>query len=232
MVFFYSQVLLDIQEAIINLADVMADLWPEDNTPRIIQRVLVHYNYGAAMKGSEADRCRFILDYCDSLLRDNACRALVMDPPPCPSGAPKRSGGTWLRGARWVTPHLPAPAAMVLGSRIRRARAGLATRPVPQPDPVTEPEIPSRGEWLDTLLAAPDSPFVSTTTRRRAVPGDRPRVAAATTGAEASLRTLVTFSTPAPGNGVWRYTAGTATTSGNRRSRAAITEQSSVEEAT
>ena len=63
------------------MADVMADLWPEDNTPRIIQRVLVHYNYGAAMKGSEADRCRFILDYCDSLLRDNACRALVMDPP-------------------------------------------------------------------------------------------------------------------------------------------------------
>jgi len=74
-------VLLDIQEAIVNMADVMADLWPEDNTPRILSRVLIHYNYGAAIKGSEADRCRLILDFCDSLLRDNACRALVMDPP-------------------------------------------------------------------------------------------------------------------------------------------------------
>ena len=63
------------------MADIMADLWPEDDTPRIMFRVLVHYNYGGAMKGSEADRCKFIVDFCDSLLRDNACRALVMDPP-------------------------------------------------------------------------------------------------------------------------------------------------------
>jgi len=77
------QAILDIQEALLNMADVMADLWPEDDTPRIMFRVLVHYNYGAAIKGSEADRCKFIVDYCDSLLRDNACRALVMDPPLC-----------------------------------------------------------------------------------------------------------------------------------------------------
>jgi len=73
--------LLDIQEAIINFADVMADLWPEDDTPRILFRVLIHYNYGAGLKTSEAERCRFIVDFCDTLLRDNACRALVMDPP-------------------------------------------------------------------------------------------------------------------------------------------------------
>jgi len=65
----------------VNLADVMADLWPEDDTPRILTRVLIHYNYGAGLRSSEADRCRFIMDFCDSLLRDNACRALVMDPP-------------------------------------------------------------------------------------------------------------------------------------------------------
>jgi len=73
--------LLDIQEAVLNLADVMAELWPEDDTPRIITRVLIHFNYGAGLKSSEGDRCRFIVDFCDSLLRDNACRALVMDPP-------------------------------------------------------------------------------------------------------------------------------------------------------
>ena len=73
--------LLDIQEAVLNLADVMAELWPEDDTPRIINRVLIHFNYGAGLKSSEGDRCRFIVDFCDSLLRDNACRALVMDPP-------------------------------------------------------------------------------------------------------------------------------------------------------
>ena len=64
-----------------NLADVMADLWPEDDTPRIMSRVLIHYNYGAGLRSSETDRCRFIVDFCDSLLCDNACRALVMDPP-------------------------------------------------------------------------------------------------------------------------------------------------------
>ena len=77
----YLQALLDIQEALLNMADVMADLWPEDDTPRILFRVLVHYNYGAAIKGTEAERCRFISDFCDCVLRDNACRALVTDPP-------------------------------------------------------------------------------------------------------------------------------------------------------
>ena len=51
------QAILDIQEALLNMADIMADLWLEDDTPRIMFRVLVHYNYGSAMKGSEADRC-------------------------------------------------------------------------------------------------------------------------------------------------------------------------------
>jgi len=73
--------LLDIQEALVNMADVMADLWPEDDTPRILLRVLIHFNFGAGLKSSEAERCRFIMEFCDSLLRDNACRALVMDPP-------------------------------------------------------------------------------------------------------------------------------------------------------
>ena len=77
----YMQALLEIQEALINFSDVYADLWPEEDTPRIIQRVLVHYNFAAGTRTSEADRCKFITEFCDSLLRDNACRALVSDPP-------------------------------------------------------------------------------------------------------------------------------------------------------
>ena len=64
-----------------NMADVLADLWPEDDTPRILLRVLIHFNYGASLKALEGERCRFIMEFCDALLRDNACRALVMDPP-------------------------------------------------------------------------------------------------------------------------------------------------------
>ena len=73
--------LLDIHEALLNFGDIYAHLWPEDDTPRILMRVLIHFNYGAVVRGSEADRCKLILDFCDSVLRDNACRALVKDPP-------------------------------------------------------------------------------------------------------------------------------------------------------
>ena len=66
---------------ILNFADIYADLWPEDDTPRILSRVLVHYNYAAGIRGSEGDRCKFIVEFCDTVLRDNASRALVKDPP-------------------------------------------------------------------------------------------------------------------------------------------------------
>ena len=75
------QVLLDIQEALLNFGDIYAHLWPEEDTPRILARVLIHFNYGAAVRSNEADKCRLVLDFCDSVLRDNACRALVKDPP-------------------------------------------------------------------------------------------------------------------------------------------------------
>ena len=72
---------LDIQEAVANLADVMAELWPADNTARIINRVLILYNFGAAVKGGEQDRCRLMLEFVDSVLRENASRAVVKDTP-------------------------------------------------------------------------------------------------------------------------------------------------------
>ena len=72
---------LDIQEAVANLADVLAELWPADNSARIINRVMVLYNFGAAIKGSEQDRCRMLTEFVDVVLRENASRAVVKDVP-------------------------------------------------------------------------------------------------------------------------------------------------------
>ena len=72
---------LAIQEAVANLADVLAELWPADNSARIINRVMVLYNFGAAIKGSEQERCRMLTEFVDVVLRENASRAVVKDVP-------------------------------------------------------------------------------------------------------------------------------------------------------
>jgi len=63
------------------MADVYADLWPLDDSPRILMRVLLHYNMGACYKASEADRAKFMTEFCDAVLRENACRAVEKDTP-------------------------------------------------------------------------------------------------------------------------------------------------------
>ena len=72
---------LDIQEAVANLADVLAELWPADDTARIINRVLILYNFGAAVKGGEQDRCKLLVEFVDAVLRENASRAVVKEAP-------------------------------------------------------------------------------------------------------------------------------------------------------
>jgi hypothetical protein len=71
----------DIQEALLNYADVYAQLWPSDDTPRIISRVLVHYKYGANHKASDSEKVKMVMEFCDSVMRENASRAVVKDPP-------------------------------------------------------------------------------------------------------------------------------------------------------
>jgi len=73
--------LLEVQEALLNFQDVYAKLWQLDDTPRILQRVLLHYNYGGACKLSEQDRCRMVIEFCDTVLRENANRAVVKKTP-------------------------------------------------------------------------------------------------------------------------------------------------------
>jgi len=72
------QGLMEILEALLNLADVYADLWPLDDTARVLMRVLLHYSGAAAVGG---DKNKFMIEFCDSVLRENACRAVELDPP-------------------------------------------------------------------------------------------------------------------------------------------------------
>lgn len=68
-------------ESILNLADVFAELWPLDDSPRILMRVLLHYNLAANFKANESEKAKFMTEFCDAVLRENACRAVEHDPP-------------------------------------------------------------------------------------------------------------------------------------------------------
>jgi hypothetical protein len=68
-------------EALVNMADVMAEIWPLDNTPRILLRILIHYKFGASVRDGETDRCRIIAEFADGVLRENASRAVGRQPP-------------------------------------------------------------------------------------------------------------------------------------------------------
>jgi len=71
----------DVREALLNLADITAELWPYDDTPRILQRILHNYNFGTAWKCSEQEKVKLIVEFCDGVLRENACRAVEKEPP-------------------------------------------------------------------------------------------------------------------------------------------------------
>lgn len=65
----------DLQWALANLAEVYANLWPLDGSIRVIQRVLIRYEFAARLGTSEKDRCRIVEEFCDRLLCKNASRA-------------------------------------------------------------------------------------------------------------------------------------------------------------
>jgi hypothetical protein len=78
---FNLQLVADVMEALVNMGDVMAELWPLDDTPRVLTRILVHYKFAAGIRDGEADRCKIISEFCDSVLRENASRAVGRLPP-------------------------------------------------------------------------------------------------------------------------------------------------------
>ena len=67
---------LCVQEALRNFSDVYRKLWPLDNTPRRLERVLIHYDYGSKLGGDLKDRCKLIEEFCDRVLRENSGRAV------------------------------------------------------------------------------------------------------------------------------------------------------------
>jgi hypothetical protein len=74
-------VVADVLEALVNMADVLADLWPLDDTARILLRIVVHYKFAALVRDNEGERCKIITEFCDSVLRENASRAVGREPP-------------------------------------------------------------------------------------------------------------------------------------------------------
>ena len=55
---------LCIQEALRNFSDIYRKLWPLDNTPGRLERVLIHYDFGARLGGELRERCKLMEDFC------------------------------------------------------------------------------------------------------------------------------------------------------------------------
>jgi hypothetical protein len=72
---------VEVVAALNNFADIYAYLWPQDPTPRILLRVLTHYQFAAAVGGSEKDKCKMMEEFCDAVMRENARKAIVQDLP-------------------------------------------------------------------------------------------------------------------------------------------------------
>jgi len=51
---------LEVQHALCAFTEVYASLWPLDPTPRLLMRLFVEYEYGAAYRDSEKERCRYV----------------------------------------------------------------------------------------------------------------------------------------------------------------------------
>ena len=68
--------ILCIQEALRNFSDIYRKLWPLDNTPGRLERVLIHYDYGSKLGGDLRDRCKVIEEFCDLVMRENIARAV------------------------------------------------------------------------------------------------------------------------------------------------------------
>jgi len=65
----------DIQWALANLMEVYALIWPLDGSIRILQRILIRYEFGLGYGNSDKDRCRIVEDFCNKILCENAVQA-------------------------------------------------------------------------------------------------------------------------------------------------------------
>ena len=68
--------LLCVQKALRNFSDVYRKLWPLDNTPGWLERVLIHYDYGSKLGEDMKERIRLVEEFCDHVMRENSGWAL------------------------------------------------------------------------------------------------------------------------------------------------------------
>lgn len=73
--------IIDIQRALSNMTEIYACIWPLDPTPRVLNRVLLHYDFGAGYGSDEKNRCKLLEQFCDLVLSENARKAVRDDPP-------------------------------------------------------------------------------------------------------------------------------------------------------
>lgn len=73
--------IMEVHRALSNMTEVYACIWPLDPTPRVLNRVLLHYDFGASYGSDEKNRCKLIEQFCDLVLSENARRAVREDPP-------------------------------------------------------------------------------------------------------------------------------------------------------
>ena len=67
---------LAVQEALCNFGDVYRVLWPLDNTPRRLERVMIHFEFGSRLNGSEKEKSKLLELFCDRVMRENSSRAV------------------------------------------------------------------------------------------------------------------------------------------------------------
>jgi hypothetical protein len=63
------------------MLDVFACLWPLEPSPRVLLRVMAHYELGVTLGGNEREKCKVLEDFCDLILRENARRAILQEVP-------------------------------------------------------------------------------------------------------------------------------------------------------
>jgi len=64
-----------VKDAVQNFAAVYFELWPRDQAPIVIQRVLTIHRYGAGIEGKEGFKAKVVCDFFDAVMLANAGRA-------------------------------------------------------------------------------------------------------------------------------------------------------------
>lgn len=111
-----------VQEAVLNFVDIMQVLWPLDFGPHVILRVLTEARWAEGILNGEAARIRLIRQFFGEVGKENAGRAVRLEPPM--SYANVRDA--WKRMVEWLAPgtELSGAATRAAGAQPHGVRPG------------------------------------------------------------------------------------------------------------